>query len=465
MSKKRAVLGVGFAAVLTMAAITACSSHGEDPAPTFPGDVMIYDASADTTKDTGIAKWGYDERDGAPVFRGYDAKGKELVVVRQRVEPLDENTNRVTVTMTGTFQGESVIDVGTIVSPDYSVSYTRNVQRDTFDSAAAQGVLEHLVPDSFAMAQAKNEAAPLLTQNAPLRTQDLLSSDTPSNNGGDAGPLVGPSVELLQCCSDLVNTQAAQAALVASACGLTSKPQNAGGGGIGAKDIVVTDAGLVVKSPWNGNYNIVNHHCHHAAAENVDDQNGYIGCVPASSTTTYSGHTVSWRANPGAGKQFCVYEPQANGGTEASGRICCFDDTMGANGAPSLSSGDAKACVTQMCLGQAYKGKETPKAFPPGQKPPLPADCSVNVLSLDLCTSCCATKAADIKKKFPVGTEQEIDAYRCQCAASCQKADSIRNPMPTSDQPGACIIALLKSDQSSVDRTSQCGRLPKDGGK
>lgn len=120
--------------------------------------------------------------------------------------------------------------------------------------------------------------------------------------------------------------------------------------------VVGPDGNAVISSPWVGPYNIVDNHCHNAATLNCSDPagtDGYISCTSIGSWT--SGHTINWAPDPvtPGPNNFCAYEPQNNGGTVASGHVCCWTGAVNADGTPVLSDAAAPPCVTQLCLGQA----------------------------------------------------------------------------------------------------------------
>lgn len=441
----------------------ACSSSqsGDDVGPA-PTDPVTFEASADTTKDTGIAKWGYDDSTGAQVFHGYDAKNAQLVEVRETFEQVDETKQRISITMTGRIgTASSTVELGTVVNPDFSVSYTRDVLQNSFDALETQKVLAHLVPDSVAMANKPTDPARLLKTKS-IKPKDSPVSDQQSNLTGDGGaPLVGEQSELLECCCELQSSNAALGAEAAAACALTSSTQS---NVINPEELVRQNGHLTVRSPWNGPYNIVDHHCHNAAAQNASKTDGYIGCNGQSSTTTYGGHTINWAPNPYQSvNNYCMYEPQLNGGLISNGAICCFGDKKNADGSPSLSSNDARSCLNKLCGADQldYDGKKglgTPQAFPAGSTPPLPTNCSTAKNTLTDCNSCCTTQADDTAKRFPQAEfTAQIASYRASCARACQNAETVRKPPPPTSDPSACAAATLRLQQSQLDRSSKCG--------
>lgn len=222
--------------------------------------------------------------------------------------------------------------------------------------------------------------------------------------------------------------------------------------------IVRQNGRLTVASPWAGPYNIVDNHCHNAAASNSSKTDGYVGCHSTSSTTSYAGHTINWAPNPyQSANNFCAYEPQSNGGTISNGSICCFRDTAQPNGAPSLASRDAQSCVSKLCLGQAdftLIGSSRPQAFPAGSTPPLPNDCPSSTTTLGNCNVCCSNLATEISNAFP-GDEfkAQIAGYRARCAANCQQAETVRNPPPPSNP---CAPSVLQWLQARMNRSTTC---------
>ena len=459
--------------------IVACgsTSPSEDVGPA-PTDAVVYDASAETQKDLGIAKWGYTETDDVTTFRGYDAKNARLVEVTQQLdETTDDFTKRLTLTMTGKLGTASAkIDLGVIVSDDYqTTNYSQDTIENTFAGGIGEKVLAHLGPDSDAMAKkaiATDTSGTLLNAKTLHPQDDAPTTSTPSTPAQSTpvtpgGALTQQPTELLMCCADLNTAQVGLGGQVGMSCALQSGGQSRilGGQTIRPEAIARGANGrLAVVSPWSGPYNIVDHHCHNAAASNSSATDGYIGCDATSSTTSYSGHTINWAPNPyQSANNFCAYEPQANGGTISGGSICCFHSTAGADGAPALSGHDAQACVTQLCLGQANytgaAGSTPPRAFPAGSTPQTPNDCPSSSSTLISCNTCCSGLADSIAGHFPQPEfATQVADYRKRCAANCTQADTVRNPpAPTPTRTNTCTPSVLQWLQSRLQRQSTCG--------
>lgn len=469
--QRRLLLLPPIALTLILAACSSESPTDEEPVGPAPSEPTMFAASAETKRAIGVALWGFDDSSGTAIYHGYDAKNAQLLELRESVaETADPLMKRVTMKMTGKIgEAAATIDVGIVVSADFQVAeYTKTTIENSFEGGIGGKVLTHLAPDSMAMVQKKAGAAG--GGGAPL-----VGTKSLKPLGGDAGPLVGDgggSTQLLQCCSELTDATAALGAEAAKSCALLPGGQSTvvGTQSLRPLAIVRENGRLTVASPWGGPYNIVDNHCHNAAAENSSKTDGYIGCHSTSSTTTYSGHTINWAPNPYESvNNFCAYEPQSNGGTISGGSICCFKDTAASNGSPSLVSRDAQSCVSKLCLGQAdyKKGGTPPQAFPAGSTPPTPNDCPSSSPTLASCNTCCSDLAASISTSFP-GDEykDQIAGYRTRCAANCLQADTARKPpaptpTPTSTPTTAsgddpCVTGILQWLQAKNKQSSAC---------
>jgi len=455
---RRSLLLVPASLTLLLAACSGASSEEDNtPAGPAPTDPIVFEASADTKKDIGVAKWGFDDNGETTTFHGYDAKNAQLLELRESIEETaDPFVKRMTMKMTGKIGSASAtIDIGIEVAADFqSASYTKTTIENSFETGVPGNVLAHLGPDSMAMVQAKAAEG----ESGLVQPKTITPKDATDAGGGSL--VSGESQQLLVCCSELTNATAALSANAGMSCALTPGGQSTmiQGQSIKPLAIVRQNGRLAVVSPWNGPYNIVDNHCHNAAAANSSKTDGYIGCHSTSSTTTYSGHTINWAPNPyQSANKFCAYEPQANGGSISSGNICCFNDTASASGAPSLVSRDAQSCVSKLCLGQANfaAGGSPPQAFPAGSTPPVPNDCPSSTTAITACNTCCTNQANTIAGYFPAASYQpQVAAYRTRCAAACQQAETARTPPPAANP---CAPSVLQWLQSRMNRSGACG--------
>lgn len=423
---------------------------------------MVYDASPETLRDVGIAKWGVNA--DASVFTAYGLRNEPLVRIAQTIEEVDDLTRRFELSMAGpSGSGKEIVEVQARWAADgRSMEYVTTVRENTFvEGTAPAKILGHLGPDAQAM------VAAAATRESGLTVQGLHAM----NGGGDAG-LVAPSeTPLVQCCSQLTRESVALSAIPGSECGLLS-PRSTPmiEGDVAPKAIVLgADGKPTVQSPWNGKYHIVDHHCHNAAAENASKTDGYIACVAESSSTSTQGHTISWGPDPskaGTKGAFCAYEPQSNGGTVASKSVCCWQGNAGSDGAPLFDTTASQDCVKQLCLGQAdFPGwfrswfVTPPKAFPAGSKPPLPNDCPGTTNDKASCTTCCSAQADKVYDLFGTGDagktyKPQIDEYRTRCAKACLDLDVQRQAKSAADK---CAKSLLDELQGKASAKTSCG--------
>ena len=454
--KKYALLGV-------LGALVACGSSDPDaPAGPAPTDPVVYDASPETGRELGIVKWGFAaDVGGNSVFHGYGSKNEALVEITQSFDQQDEFTKRMTVTMTGRLgEASEKIDFGVVVSDDFQdVSYTETVVENTFATGIPAKVLAHLTPDATAMAAAAPDTgeAPVLLQGQSLHPSDDNSS------------LVSKPTTLLQCCSTVSQQSAPIAASSVSNCSLispSSSPIRSQSTGLRPDALVVGPNGKpTVQSPWSGPFDIVDHHCHNAAAQNSSTTDGYIACINKSSSTSTQGHTINWAPNPSGGAgNYCAYEPQSNGGTLLTNSVCCWSGSAGSDGAPLFNTPAAQGCVSSLCLGQAdFPGwfrswyVTPPTAFPAGSKPPTPNDCPSSTDALIGCNSCCTEQADRVGGLFGGDPKYaaQVTAYRKRCAVGCQSAETKRNPSGQS-KPNQCTMSTLDWLKSKVGLANAC---------
>lgn len=84
-----------------------CGSSDDESPPAVtaapPNEAVVFDASADTKADLGIAKWGFatDEAGDLMTYRGYSDKNEVLATVVQKLDRSDAEKYHFTLTMTG----------------------------------------------------------------------------------------------------------------------------------------------------------------------------------------------------------------------------------------------------------------------------------------------------------------------------------------------------------------------------
>lgn len=436
---------------------------------------MVYEASAETTRDVGIAKWGHatDDADGATIFRGYGRRNELLVEVRQTLLQVDDLTKRFEMKMTGPAGSgsERIEFVAQWAADGQTMDYVTNVRENTFVAGSpAAKILARLAPDAAAMAaKAPSTGAPSLTKS--LRPLD----EKPAKE------LVAPGeTPLVECCSQLTRESAAASAAPGTECPLVTPSEQSlaapqdydmdleTGGGIGPRALVLgADGKPVVKSPWAGSYNIVDHHCHNAAAENSSKTDGYIACHATSSTTSTQGHTINWAPDPaakaGAKGAYCAYEPQSNGGTLVSNSVCCWQGNAAADGSPKFDTTGAQGCVSKLCLGQAdFPGwfrswyVTPPKAFPAGSTPPVPNDCPGTTADKAACITCCIAQADNVSSLFGSAGEQykkQVSEYRTRCNVACVDRDIARKAKTVAEK---CLKAAIDASTAKATALTSC---------
>lgn len=407
------------AATLALAACASSKSSEEAPPPS---DDLVYRASPETTRDVGVASWGFSTDGGTFVFHGYDGSNTPLFEVRETVTSPDDDVTHVEIEA---LDAKASLDISPTVT-DGQVSYARTIVESSFtEGGLAARVLARVIADR-ALAGAGTKGG-LLVQS--IRPRDALLDN-------DAG------TELIQCCSDLFVAQGQGAAGVGSCLldGPSELAETGGGSPLKTQALVLgPDGQPVIKSPFTGPYNIADNHCHNAAAQNSSATDGYIACTQKGSTTSDEGHTINWAPDPskkGAAGAYCAYEPQANGGTLLGGKsVCCWQETPGADGAPPLATPAARGCATKLCLGQASfdAGKTPPKAFPAGSKPLLPNDCPSSTNDLVSCGLCCVELAKQTAGKFKDADSQaQVLEFNNRCATGCNQREQARKASTSS---------------------------------
>jgi hypothetical protein len=185
--------------------------------------------------------------------------------------------------------------------------------------------------------------------------------------------------------------------------------------------------------------------------------NGYVGCQPYSSTTTYAGHTVNWAPDPtktGNANAFCIYEPQWNGLSLVDGAACCWEGPLGSNGAPDLTNTAASACAKKMC-GDKSDGPTLATANPAGQKPPTPTQCPTESTSRVQCITCCEAQADLVSKKFTDDqAKADVADYLQRCETACNDAALTGGPQPTITTASLAPLVKPADFNGPVDETA-----------
>ena len=164
-------------------ALVGCGSAGaEEPvAAPAPSDPVVYDASAETKADVGIAKWGFsnDPEKNTTVFRGYGERNELLVEVRQTLDQSDVNNVHFTMTMTGPkATGSEKIDFSAHPSADGKTGEAAmNVVENTFDEGTVGArVLGHMGADAKSKSGAiTNGSGSLTGKSQPLDGNQLVT--------------------------------------------------------------------------------------------------------------------------------------------------------------------------------------------------------------------------------------------------------------------------------------------------
>jgi hypothetical protein len=290
--------------------------------------------------------------------------------------------------------------------------------------------------------------------------------------------VTGAPSPLVNCCCQLTNASTKLSAATASSCALVTgeaTPVRAAGdatnpqdlGGLRPDAIVIGANGKpYIRSPWNGHYNLVDHTCHNAAAENASKTDGYIACEVGARYNWYDGHTVNWGPDPTKVNDFCAYEPQDSGSTlgdadsKGGHAICCWRGGADGSGTP-LWTPEADRCVHDVC-GYTYDpGFQV--FYPPGSAPLVARDCAATSTSLETCSSCCTSQADYIAgvdySPEPPTAQQEVADYRQRCSKACTEAGLGRQGASTPATPSAswCLPGAVASQGAMDDRRGACG--------
>lgn len=155
-----------------------------------PNDAVVYEASAATKADVGIAKWGFtsDPTKNVTTFRGYGERNELLVEVRQTLERTDMYNERFTMTMTGPkASGSERIDYSAKASDDgKNTLVSMLVVENTFDEGSVSArVLSHVGAD------------------AKAKTAGTITNGSGSSLTGKSRPLDGN--QLVTQCNETTN--------------------------------------------------------------------------------------------------------------------------------------------------------------------------------------------------------------------------------------------------------------------
>jgi len=133
-----------FFALGTLVACGSSSSDDDGPVGPAPTDPIVYEASAETTRDVGIVRWGHatDTNDDATVFRGYGRRNELLVEIRQTFTQQDTYTKSFEMKMTGAAgSGSQRIDfVAEWAADGKSMDYVTHVRENTFTAGSSPPV-------------------------------------------------------------------------------------------------------------------------------------------------------------------------------------------------------------------------------------------------------------------------------------------------------------------------------------
>lgn len=166
-----------------------------------PSDPIVFEASAETKADVGIAKWGYGASDepGLSTFRGYGAKNELLVEIRQSLAETEPGTTRLSVTLSGPkAEAKQTIDLSERPTEDgSSIELALTLIESTItEGSVAHRVLDHLGNDGAV----EGEDGRMTTPSASL-TQKTLSTSQ----------LVSTCNPLVECKQQLLDQAAADA--------------------------------------------------------------------------------------------------------------------------------------------------------------------------------------------------------------------------------------------------------------
>lgn len=433
--KLRRLLSSACLVPIALSGLSGCTSAPVAGPP--PSDPVVYDASSETRSTTGIAKWGYaTDSAGTTIFHGYGADNEQIVEVRHTFQITDPFTRRFALKMSGPdIAGSVQIEYESVwIDETQGAQYVAHMRENTIlRGTLASRILDRVASDATTIPD--NAAAATLTDTT------VKTSARPLDLPEGAPKLVDDNGQLVTCCCQLINNGASLAGSTASECGQVGAGTAPGVQTAGLiqpldvrglpppQDLIVgADGTPQVDSPWVPPYNIVDNHCHNAAAANVSKTNGYVACQSISSTTAWGGHTVNWAPDPtkapvppiaNAQHPYCIYEPQSNGLTLVDGAACCWEGPMADDGAPDLTTPAAAECAKKMCAAQYNPpGEGGTDAMPVGQTPLVQRNCPATTSSRDTCNACCTSVADDVAAHFSdAGTD--IADYRKRCATAC----------------------------------------------
>jgi hypothetical protein len=252
-------------------ALVGCGGAGEEQQPVMgpaPSDPVVYDASADTKADVGIAKWGFtsDPDTSTTVFRGYGERNELLVEVRQTLERPDMYNERFTMTMSGAkATGSEKIEYAAKASDDgKDTVVTMTVTENTFDEGTvAARVLLHIGADAKASTSGAitNGSGSLTTKSHPLDGPALVTQCNDTVN---------------RCMTELIDSRIA-AAGAATDCSLTRRVgyplvSTIGGALVGGLITLETGPGAIVGAAAGGaagslGFAVAGHQCASSQAD------------------------------------------------------------------------------------------------------------------------------------------------------------------------------------------------------
>lgn len=197
-------------AVVTMGALVGCGSSDEEQSISGPppSESTVFSSQADTKKDLGIDKWGFetDESGDRMTYRGYGANNEVLATVKQQLDASDPMHLYFTLEVSGKV-GNAVEKIEFYSKPSedgtQNIVYTE-VKENSFDETSnAFKVLVRFNADGAAR-QGGSAGGSLVTQARPL----------------DGQQLVDPCKELNEKCQVALIDQRIAAAGASSECGL-----------------------------------------------------------------------------------------------------------------------------------------------------------------------------------------------------------------------------------------------------
>ena len=230
---------------------------------------LVYDASADTKADVGIAKWGFtsDPEHNTTVFRGYGDKNELLVEVRQILERPDMYNERFTMTMTGAkaTAAERIEYAASASADGKDTVISMNVVENTFDEGSvAARVLLHIGADAKASvsgAITNGGSGSLTGKSRPLDANSLVTNCNDTVN---------------RCQVELIDSRIA-AAGAATDCSLTRRVgypliSTIGGALVGGLITLETGPGAIVGAAAGGvagslGFGIAGHQCASSQAD------------------------------------------------------------------------------------------------------------------------------------------------------------------------------------------------------